>query len=633
MPVGPSELLDRVTARLPGGGEARPGQRAMLDAVAAAIDAGRPLVVEAGTGTGKSLAYLVPAVASRRKAVVATATIALQDQLVGHDAPLVAAACDHPVTVALLKGRSNYLCRQRLDELDRASGPEQQDLLGGAATQRRALDRLRAWAGTTTTGDREELDDEPPPELWRAVSVGPDECPGAARCPAGDRCFAEEARRRAAQADIVVTNHHYYGLHIATGGTLLPPHDLVVFDEAHHLADVLGAVCGAELGGGRFRALARRAGAVLTGSDLPPLLERSADDLDAALTAVVGRRLTGSLGRDLAAALVTARDRADQVMAALRRAQPSPGSDAAARVERATVSASATVDAVDAVLGACDGVVRWVDGDERRPVLRVTPLDVALLIRPLWDEMAAVLTSATLPDGIVDQLGLPAGTEVRRVGSPFPYGDHALLYCAAHLPDPRSERHPPAATAELVELIHAAGGRTLALFTSHRAMQAAADVARRQLAQPVLCQGDLPRAALLARFRDEPATCLFATLGFWQGVDVPGETLSLVAIDRLPFPRPDEPVAQARREAAGADAFRLVDLPRAQILLAQAAGRLVRRADDRGVVAVLDPRLATRRSYRWELVRALPPMRRTRDRGEVLARLRQLALAAEAAGR
>lgn len=619
-----ANVLELVTAQLPGGGEDRPGQRSMAQAVESAIASGRPAVVEAGTGTGKSLAYLVPALASGKRVVVATATIALQDQLTRHDAPLVAAALGTDASVALLKGRSNYLCRQRLDELDRAGDAEQQTLLGSAARWSRHLQDLRSWADETTTGDREELADEPPSELWRALSVGPDECPGASRCPAGERCFAERARQRAAEADVVVTNHHYYGLHVASGGTILPDHDVVVFDEAHHLADVLGSSCGVDLSGGRFRALGRRLASVLTGTELPGLVERSGADLDHALAGHAGSRLPRRLSPTLAAALVTGRDRAEQAVAALRKAKPPPGTDAAARVERGLVGATSLVEAIDAVFEAGDEVVLWVDGDAERPVLRLTPLDVAGLVRPLWDEVTGVLTSATLPDGIVEQLGLPDDTPVLRVGSPFPYEEQALLYCAAHLPDPRSERFAAAATDELVDLIHAAGGRTLALFTSYRAMRAAADVARSQLAHPILVQGDLPRGALLDRFRDEPATCLFATMSFWQGVDVPGTTLSLVVIDRLPFPRPDEPVAQARREAARADAFRLVDLPRAQTLLAQAAGRLIRRSDDRGVVAVLDPRLSTKRSYRWDLIKALPPMRRTSDKAEVLDWLRQL---------
>lgn len=619
-----TELLDRVTTGLPGGGELRTGQREMLAAVTRAIEQGEAAVVEAGTGTGKSLAYLVPAVASGKRVVVATATIALQDQLVGHDAPLVAAAAQHDVSVALLKGRSNYLCRQRLDELDRASASEQQDLVGAAGRDEGSWIRLRHWADQTATGDREELAEEPPAALWQAVSVGPDECPGAARCPASDRCFAEQARNRAASADVIVTNHHYYGLHVAAGGGVLPQHDVVVFDEAHHLPDVLSATCGVELSGGRFRALARRVAAVLAGSDLPGLLERSGSELQAALAGRAGARLRRRLGPDLVAALVTGRDRADRAVGALRKASPPPGSDAAARVERALVGATSLIDAIDALLEAGDDVVVWVDGTADRPVLRVTPLDVAERMRPVWGDVTAVLTSATLPDGIVSQLGLPGGTEVVRVGSPFRYQDQALLYCAAHLPDPSSERFAPAAANELVELIEAAGGRTLALFTSNRAMGEAAEVARSRLEHPVLVQGDAPRTALLDRFRTDPGTCLFATMSFWQGVDIPGPSLTLVAIDRLPFPRPDEPVAQARREAARAEAFRIVDLPRAQTLLAQAVGRLIRRADDRGVVAVLDPRLATRRAYRWDLIQALPPMRRTRDRAEALAFLRQL---------
>ena len=610
----------------------------MARAVAEAIEHRQPVVVEAGTGTGKSLAYLVPAVASGARCVVSTATIALQDQLVGQDAPLVAAGATRPVSVALLKGRSNYLCRQRLEELARdaaqpefatgtgtrteTDGPPSRRGAGSALAD--ALAELRRWAEDSPTGDREELVEEPPAELWRAVSVGPDECPGAARCPSGDRCFAERARLRAASADVIVTNHHYYGLHIASGGTLLPEHDVVVFDEAHALVDVLGASCGVELSGARLRGLARRLAAVLSGSDVPGLLDRCAEDLDATLTSRTGSRLTGPLGTELVAALVTGRDRAEQGIAALRKARPAAGTDAAARVERALVGAHAVVDAIDAVLEAGDGRVLWVDGDHARPVLRVTPLEVADLVRPVWDDVLPVLTSATLPDAIVDQLGLPAGTGVLRVGSPFPYRDQALLYCAAHLPDPRSEQYVKASTNELIDLIHAVGGRTLALFTSVRAMRAAAEVARSQLATPILVQGDLPRVALLSRFRDDAATSLFATMSFWQGVDVPGESLTLVVIDRLPFARPDDPVTQARREAAGADAFRRVDLPRAQTLLAQAAGRLIRRADDRGVVAVLDPRLARNRSYRWQLVNALPEMRRTRDRDEVLAWLRQL---------
>jgi ATP-dependent DNA helicase DinG len=270
--------------------------------------------------------------------------------------------------------------------------------------------------------------------------------------------------------------------------------------------------------------------------------------------------------------------------------------------------------------------VSWVEGTEDNPVLRVAPVDVGeLLAEQLWPTATAVLTSATLPAALPDQVGLPPGGFQRLdVGSPFDYPTQALLYCAAHLPDPRSAAFDPAVHDELEALITAAGGRTMALFTSYRALQAAVEALRPRLKVEVLAQDDLPKPALIARFAAEPESCLFATMGFWQGVDVPGDTLTLVTIDRLPFPRPDDPLLQARRERARADAFRMVDLPRATTLLAQGAGRLVRSTTDRGVVAILDPRLATNARYRWDIVNALPPMRRTRERAEAEEFLRSL---------
>jgi ATP-dependent DNA helicase DinG len=263
-----------------------------------------------------------------------------------------------------------------------------------------------------------------------------------------------------------------------------------------------------------------------------------------------------------------------------------------------------------------------VEGTDANPTLRVAPLDVSGLLRDsLWEQRTAVLTSATLPARLPDRLGLPHDrlTELD-VGSPFDYGSNALLYCAAHLPDPRSPAYLDAMVRELGELITAAGGRTLALFTSFRVLDEAAAALQMSLDVPILTQRDLPKARLLERFTAEEATCLFATMGFWQGVDVPGRSLSLVAIDRIPFARPDEPLLQARRERAGREAFSLIDLPRATTLLAQGAGRLIRSTADRGVVAVLDPRLASA-GYRWEVVRALPPMRRTKDPAEARAAL------------
>ena len=622
------QLLNKVTEALPGGGENRTGQLDMAEAVAASLTEREALLVEAGTGTGKSLAYLTPIVAEGRSAVVATATIALQSQLVDSDVPRVAEGLGRPVTVALLKGRSNYLCRQRLEELTRSQRAEQLQLLGGRNPDH-VLEEVLEWAESTEDGDREELDPSPSADVWGAVSVGADECPGAARCPSGDNCFAEQARQRAMAADVIVTNHHYYGLNIASDGVLLPEHDVVVFDEAHQLPEVLGATCGTELSGGRLRALGRRVAAVLTDEELPAGLDTSAADVEELLRPAVGNALD-DLG-DLVSALVTARDRADRVIAALRKLNPTEGSDIAARLERTQQAATRLVGDIDAVLEAEDSDVIWVDGGPTNPVLRRTPLELAdLLAANLFEDRTVVLTSATLSDAVAGQLGLDGEHPVVRVGSPFDYPSAGLLYCPTDLPEPRSERHRQAVQDEILSLVEASGGRALCLFTSYGAMTAAAERFEDELDLPMLVQGEAPKGVLIDRFKADHRAILLATLSFWQGIDLPGSTLTLVTIDRLPFPRPDEPVAQAKRDRAGRMAFREVDLPRAQTLLAQAAGRLIRRKDDRGVVAVLDPRLATKRSYRWELINALPPFKRTKERTEVLAYLAALDAAEEA---
>lgn len=615
--------LATITQGLPGGGEERPGQISMAEMVDTAVIGESALLVEAGTGTGKSLAYLTPAILAGKRTIVATATIALQSQLVANDVPRVAAGLDVEVSAAVLKGRRNYLCNQRMAEFDRSNHEEQLQLLRGRSAGDH-IDEIRDWAERTTTGDREELDPAPPGDVWAAVSVGADECPGAGRCPSGDDCFSERARLTAKEADVIVTNHHYYGLNIASGGALLPEHDVVVFDEAHHLPEVIGATCGTDLSGGRVRTLARRTRNVLTDEELPLLLDRSAIDLDQQLSGIVGDKLVTN--PDLVAMLVAARDRADKVLNALRKVKAPEGSDAEAKTERALLAANNLVNDIDAIIGAdTTNDVLWVDGSVNNPVLRRTPLDVGgILEHQLWEDRSVILTSATLPNAIVEQLGLPSSTAVERVGSPFDYQELGLLYCSPDLPNPNAPDARAAVQEEMRALIEAAGGRTLGLFTSSSAMNEAAERLRETLDLPILVQGENSKAALVRDFQADPTTVLLATMSFWQGIDLPGDTLTLVTIDRLPFPRPDEPVTQARRDRARAAAFRTVDLPRVQILLAQAAGRLVRRSDDRGVVAVLDPRLATKKSYRWDVINALPPFRRTRHRHEVVEFLRSL---------
>jgi ATP-dependent DNA helicase DinG len=620
-----TSTLARVVSELPGGGEPRPGQSAMAEAVARAIDRRRHVVVQAGTGTGKSLAYLVPAVLSGARVVVATATKGLQDQLAGKDLPFLAEHLDTDVSYAVLKGRSNYVCLQRVAEL--ASGGDGEQLgLDGLAERAPAeeIAQLVAWSDITESGDRAELSFEPSVRAWGAVSVGPRECPGASKCPKGEVCFTERARRAAAEADIVVVNTHLYGLDIATAGAVLPDHDVVIVDEAHQLEEIVSATTGVELTAGRFQALARSTRAIIADETLAVSVDAAGLAISDELAAEVGKRLTTPIEGPLADALVAAREATNRVLDAVRKVPDEGSGDVGARRERALKAASSLLDDLDLALAVPESHVAWVDGSADFPALTLTAVDVAgVLSAGLWSQRTAILTSATIPPNLGPALGLAdAEFDQLDVGSPFDYEHHALLYCAASMPDPRDAGYEAALHRELEALIVAAGGRTLALFTSWRAMEAAARALAPRLPWRVLTQRDLPKPALIEAFRSDEQSCLFATMGFWQGVDLPGRTLSLVTIDRLPFPRPDDPVLSARRERVRGDAFRLIDLPRAATLLAQGAGRLIRTADDRGVVAVLDKRLATAARYRWEIVNALPPMRRTKDRAEVEAFLK-----------
>ena len=611
---------------LPGGGEAREGQREMADVVRLGIAERKHVAVQAGTGTGKTLAYLIPAILSGRTTVVATATKALQDQLAGKDLPFLQRHLRHDFDWALLKGRSNYLCMQRLDEILTSGKDEGQLALDGVAERAPAeeLLRLADWAATTRTGDRAELDVEPSERAWSALSVSARECPGAAKCPSGATCFAEAARHRALEADVVVVNLHLYGLDLAMDGVLLPDHELAIIDEAHQLEDIVSATSGIELTGGRFTDLARRTRGVIADDRLPAGIDDAGRLLTEALRAHRDRRLRGGLPDDLAGAATVAKGRVEQVLAAARNVPSDAPEDTRTKALRLVQSSGALLEDLGAVERITEDEVVWVEGTDANPALRVAPLDVSGLLKErLWDKRTTVLTSATLPTQLPARLGVPSAqiTEID-VGSPFDYEGHAVLYCAAHLPDPRNPGYVEALTDELGDLIEAAGGRTLALFTSFRVLDEAAATLQLRFGEdlPILSQRDLPKAKLIERFSAEERTSLFATMGFWQGVDVPGRSLSLVTIDRIPFPRPDEPLLEARRERAGAQAFGLIDLPRAATLLAQGTGRLIRTATDRGVVAVLDPRLA-KAGYRWELVNALPPMRRTKDRDDALRTL------------
>ena len=657
--------LDKITAQM-SGGEHRPEQQEMCRAVAEAMVTRTHLVVQAGTGTGKSLAYLVPAALSGKKVVIATATKALQDQLADKDLPQVDAGLGLPAPLdyAVLKGRSNYVCLQRVAEVgsggiqaelgDQGAGRADEpapieegdaESPGGAPPEGivEEVRQLVAWSQKSQTGDRADLSFEPSVRAWNMVSVGPRECPGAYNCPSGGRCFAEAARERASVADVVVVNTHLYGAHLASGSVVLPEHDVVIFDEAHELEEVMTSSLGVEVTPGRFRSLVTAARSLVEprDADLLDSLASVGDQLGALLADRVGTRVLHDEARppvddrELAELLTRGAEVSRRVTDALRRggAQRSflpddgasaPDPDRASRKTRTLQAAVHMAEDLHRFETRSDGEVAWVDGTRRNFRLRLSPIDVGpVLSSVLWGEVTSVLTSATIPPRIVERVGLQAfPTEELNVGSPFDYRSHALLYVARHLPDRRAAGAEEALHEELAQLLEAAGGRTLALFTSKRATEAAAAALAPELPYTLLLQGDLPKNLLLEKFASDETSCLFATMGFWQGVDIPGRALSLVTIDKLPFPRPDDPLLQARRDRAGGGAFSLVDLPRAATLLAQGSGRLIRTAEDRGVVAVLDPRLATA-SYRGVLLATLPPMRRSVEMHEVESFLRR----------
>jgi ATP-dependent DNA helicase DinG len=662
------------------GGAQRPGQVAMAQAVEQAMQSGRHLAVQAGTGTGKSLAYLVPAIRHALGAsggatvVVSTATIALQRQLIERDLPRLSAALSkllgrEPV-FAILKGRRNYLCLNKVHG-SAADDPAETlfDPRSASATGRQVA-RLHEWAATTDTGDRDELVPGVDDRAWRQVSVNARECIGAQKCPFGSQCFAEQARDAAGQADIVVTNHALLAIDAMEDFLALPEHDVVVIDEAHDLVDRVTSVAAGELSAAGVEAAARRCGRLVP-DDLTGRLRAAAEGLELALADTEPGRLDVLSGQ-LETALETVRDGAAACSGDLR---SHAGSDEDTDRLTATRTAAVALDEVAENAArmlasfappiATRPEVVWLDrpgGDEsaRPDTLRVAPLEVAgLLAERLFRPRTVVLTSATLTLGgsfepLARQWGLPqpapagagraeadapddTGPAVPEaggldwtgldVGSPFDHRRSAILYVARHLPPPGRDGLSEACLTEMRELIEAAGGRTLGLFSSMRAARQAADALRDKLGVPLLCQGEDSTALLVSKFAGDEATCLFGTLSLWQGVDVPGRSLQLVLIDRIPFPRPDDPLASARQRAVaarGGNGFMTVAAAQAALLLAQGTGRLLRTVDDRGVVAILDPRLATAR-YGGFLRASLPPYWSTYDPKIVRGALRRLA--------
>jgi ATP-dependent DNA helicase DinG len=653
------------------GGAERPGQVDMAEAVDRAIRTGEHLAVQAGTGTGKSLAYLVPslrhAVAEESTVVVSTATIALQRQLVDRDLPRLAKALKSELgrepRFAILKGRRNYLCMHRLHN----GAPEEPDdgaLFDPFAVSRlgREVKRLHEWSSDTETGDRDELVPGVGEQAWRQVSVTAKECLGVSKCPIGLDCFAERARAEAGKADVVVTNHAMLAVDALEGYQVLPDHDVVVIDEAHDLVDRVTSVATEELSAAAIATAARRCGRLI-GEDVADRMAEASDGLAMVLEELPVGRLD-QMPQALAGALRVTRDAAHACVTSL-------GPERKEDVEGATsrkLALSLLEEVHDCAVRLLDAFeedeanrrdVVWVSGDfadrGRAPSIRVAPLGVGGLLRErLFGQRTTVLTSATLTlggafDTLARQWGLPPSAPSRKaegtatdkeppsdddgpkwtgfdVGSPFQHGSSGILYVARHLPPPGRDGLPPSYLDELEGLVNAAGGRTLGLFSSMRAAKAAAEALRDRLEFPVLCQGDDSTGLLVRKFAEDARSCLFGTLSLWQGVDVPGPSLQLVVMDRIPFPRPDDPLASARQKAVsarGGNGFLSVAATHAALLLAQGAGRLLRSMNDKGVVAVLDPRLATAR-YGGFLRASLPPFWTTYDPEVVRGALKRL---------
>ena len=638
------DLLDAALAAVPGA-QRREGQRQMVAAVDKALRTREHLLVQAGTGTGKSLAYLVPALASGKRVVVATATKALQAQLVDKDLPRLVAALAKRLgrtpTYALAKGRGNYLCLQQLNGGPGARDePEQDELWSGPTSSlgQQVLE-LRRWAETSDTGDRDEVPFPVTDRTWRQVSVSARECLGT-RCPDRVDCFSEKAREAAKEADVVVANHTLLALHVLSEAAVLPEHEAVVLDEAHEFVASATDALTHELSASAVRRAAAAAASWLT----DPVKAR----LDDAHDAVAGMLATTELGwvRQLPDHALDVLGLVESAVAAASHEVSGAVDDEVekAKQDRAKQGLAEVGDAASelrspSVASAVYAAPAGVPGSP--VVLRVSPLSVrdALAAR-LFGETTVIATSATLTlggsfDHVASQLGLAGGEPPSRwssidVGSPFDHARQGQLWVASSLPDPS---RTPAAWAEavdalLVELVTAAGGRTLALFSSTAAVARAAAAVRAVVDLPVLVQGEDSPGALQHAFAADARTCLFGTRSFWQGVDTPGPACQLVVIDRIPFPHVDDPLQKARLAAAGPAGFSTVTLPPAAILLAQGAGRLLRSASDRGVIAVLDPRLATA-SYAGTLLRTLPGFYRARSKDAVLASLRAIDACAE----
>jgi len=587
-------LLERVLAHLDKA-EQREGQADMVRHIADAVATRETAVIQAGTGTGKTLGYLIPILAAGQTAVIATYTKALQDQLASVDLPLLHEVCKNDPDLAfqwaVLKGRNNYLCRQRLAEIE--NGQDQLDLDASSKELRQDVQKLLKWSASTTSGDASDVPFAVSDSAWRKVSLSSEECPGAAKCEYGETCFTETARRNAAESNVIVVNFTLYGLDLQQDREFLPEHDVVVFDEVHELEDVISDTASIVLSPRTFSNVAESARKALTTQKVANSLAKTATEFEEVLERHVGVRFRENLATDITDTLTTSLAQIELLID-----QVAQKNDESPDVLRASSTLNRAKSDVESVLASGSDMVSFVTDQRGSPRLTSAPLRVSGVLAPVWDENVAILTSATIPPGLPQRLGLAKPDEdIIQVKSPFDYARNSLLYLAGDLPAPNESRRAEAVHVRIKELISMSNGSALVLFTSWAALNEAVAALRGDLGDDIVlyAQDDMPKKMLLERFREEQKSCLFATRGYFQGVDVPGDALRLVIIDKVPFPALQDPLLDARREQAGKDSFLRIDVPIAAASLAQAAGRLIRTASDHGVVAILDPRLATKR--------------------------------------
>jgi ATP-dependent DNA helicase DinG len=644
------------------GGQPREGQIAMAEAVANALSDRHHLLVQAGTGTGKSLAYLVPALVHGKKVLVATATLALQRQLVERDLPKIKGALEkelgRELTFAVYKGVGNYLCLQKMNSAE--ADPDGEVLLEIGTLEKDAK-RLRAWAETPgVSGDRDDAPDVDR-RVWYANSVSGRECIGKDDCAYGSQCFAVNAKAKAQTADVVVTNHTLLAIEIVDSHPILPERDAVILDEAHEFMDRTTQAVTEELTVARVERAAKMAKKHLPGK-ASDAFAKAADNFAEALNdfAADVRNDSTKAGRlpelpaQLEAPIRKVKETSAAVVALINADSDVIDPDSMAERARVKGATNEVQQTATKMLKPSGHQVMWFE--PTFSTLYLAPLSVSQVLRAnLLTDTPVIATSATLSvgksfDAIAKSIGFvvggsddedsedefeageidPANVQMLDVGSPFDFAKQGALYLPKHIPEPGRDGPSKEALTELAELIDAAGGRTLALFSSWRGVEMADEYLRKVLAEleiPIITQkrGDSV-GSLVERFAKDPKSILLGTISLWQGIDVPGPSCTLVAIDRIPFPRPDEPVMSARAaeaDAAGGSGFMQVSLPRAALLLAQGTGRLIRSIDDRGVVAILDSRIVTKR-YGSVLLNSMPPFWRTSDGAVIRESLKRL---------